>query len=189
MGLDPDRARLWERAGGLTPPDHRHVPAVSTQLDTIAAIDYSLLGPPTFTEEYGDIALKVMSSWESLEQIWEQGSLADPHTHLCVCAGGDLQGGHVPAETLSTACSAACGTTHGTARGFAHAPAHATAPGTRAHAAVGRHRARRQLSRLHLLHSRGPAQEHLQCHGRGGQRAELSPLGCPHAQPCSAPAP
>ncbi|OWK56630.1 Bactericidal permeability-increasing protein [Lonchura striata] len=58
VGLDPDRARLWEGAGGLTPPDHLHVPAVSTQLDTIAAIDYSLLGPPTFTEEYGDIALK-----------------------------------------------------------------------------------------------------------------------------------
>ncbi|XP_016158669.1 PREDICTED: bactericidal permeability-increasing protein-like [Ficedula albicollis] len=31
---------------------------VSTQLDTFAAIDYSLLGPPAFTEEYGDIALK-----------------------------------------------------------------------------------------------------------------------------------
>ncbi|XP_032930520.1 bactericidal permeability-increasing protein-like [Catharus ustulatus] len=31
---------------------------VSTQLDTFAAIDHSLLGPPTFTEEYGDIALK-----------------------------------------------------------------------------------------------------------------------------------
>uniref|UniRef100_A0A8C5JJG5 Bactericidal permeability-increasing protein n=1 Tax=Junco hyemalis TaxID=40217 RepID=A0A8C5JJG5_JUNHY len=31
---------------------------VSTQLDTIAAIDHSLLAPPAFTEEYGDIALK-----------------------------------------------------------------------------------------------------------------------------------
>ncbi|XP_038014551.1 bactericidal permeability-increasing protein-like isoform X2 [Motacilla alba alba] len=31
---------------------------VSTQLDTIAAIDHSLLGPPAFTEEYGDLALK-----------------------------------------------------------------------------------------------------------------------------------
>ncbi|XP_010395401.1 bactericidal permeability-increasing protein-like [Corvus cornix cornix] len=31
---------------------------VSTQLDTFAAIDHSLLGPPTITEEYGDIALK-----------------------------------------------------------------------------------------------------------------------------------
>ncbi|XP_051658891.1 bactericidal permeability-increasing protein-like [Manacus candei] len=31
---------------------------VSTQLDAFAAIDYSLLGPPAFTAEHGDIALK-----------------------------------------------------------------------------------------------------------------------------------
>lgn len=80
-------AWLWEGAGGLTPADHPHVPAVSTQLDTFAAIDHSLLGPPAFTEELGDIALKVMPSWASLGRIWEQGSLADPHIHLCVCAG------------------------------------------------------------------------------------------------------
>lgn len=83
---DPDRARLWEGAGALTPPDQLHVPAVSTRLDAFAAIDHSLLGAPAFTEEYGDVALKVKSPWASLGQIWEQGSLADPHiTSVCLC--------------------------------------------------------------------------------------------------------
>ncbi|RMB95742.1 hypothetical protein DUI87_27855 [Hirundo rustica rustica] len=57
---------------------------VSTQLDNFAAIDHSLLGPPAFTEESGDIALKVTSSQVSLGQIWEWRSLADPHIRVSV---------------------------------------------------------------------------------------------------------
>lgn len=89
VGADPDRARLWERAGGLTPADHPDVPAVSTRLDAFAAIDHSLLGPPAFTEEYGDIALKVMSSWASLGLIWERGAWLIL-TSICVSVQGEI---------------------------------------------------------------------------------------------------
>ena len=65
---------LQEGAGGLVPPNHPHVPAVSTQLDPFAAIDHSLLERPAITAEHGDVALKVMSSRLSLDRLWDQGT-------------------------------------------------------------------------------------------------------------------
>lgn len=50
------------RVGWSGSPQLLLLPAVSSQLDPFAAIDYSLLGRPLIAAEHGDVAIKVTSA-------------------------------------------------------------------------------------------------------------------------------